>query len=215
MTRDQNGLGENCVYDSLNRKTTCADLQEQLEGTNRSWTYNAHNAVLTSTNAEGHSTSNVYDVRDRLTAATDRNSLTTSYTYDDNNNLLTLTDPRNNTRSWIYDLRNLKTRKQYPTAGDKCNYRHDALGRLLVKGQQNGSTIHYTYDLAGRLTERVYGDWNTWPANSPDEPPAVPPNIESTDTLTYDAASRVITTYKGRYDVTTDHTYADDGLVTD
>ena len=79
VIRDENGLGENCIYDSLDRKTSCADLQEQLEAVNRTWTYNAHNAVLTTTDAEGHTATNVYDVRDRLTDATDRNNLTTSY----------------------------------------------------------------------------------------------------------------------------------------
>ncbi|MDB9742064.1 hypothetical protein OAB00_04370, partial [Akkermansiaceae bacterium] len=37
-------------------------------------------------------------------------------------------------------------------------------------------------------------------------------NEESTDTFTYDAASRLINTHKGRYDVTTTHTYALDSL---
>ena len=48
-SRDANGLGEDCTFDKPNRKTNCADLQKQAETTDRSYTYNAHNAVLTAT----------------------------------------------------------------------------------------------------------------------------------------------------------------------
>ena len=89
------------------------------------------------------------------------------------------------------------------------NYHNDALRRLIVKGQQDGSTIHNYFDLAGRMVERKYGQPGTW--NGTGAPPETPTNLESTDTFTYDAASRIITTDKGRYDVQTAHSYADDG----
>ena len=153
ITRDANGLGENCTFDKRNLKVACADLQEQLEGNQRTWTYNAHNAVLTSTDAEGHTESNEYDVRDRLTSGTDRNNLSTVYGFDDNNNLVSLTDPRNNTRTWSYDARNLKIEKQYPDGvADRCLYENDALGRQTKKTQQDDTEIRYVFDLAGRMT---------------------------------------------------------------
>ncbi len=92
ITRDANGLGENCAYDALNRKTTCNDLQEQFELTARTFTYNSHGAVLTATNAEGHPNTNTYDTRDRLHTTEDANNIVTRYGYDANNNLRTLTD---------------------------------------------------------------------------------------------------------------------------
>ena len=36
--------------------------------------------------------------------------------------------------------------------------------------------------------------------------------LESTNTYTNDATSRVLSTHKGHYDITTEHTYADDSM---
>ncbi|MFN4874812.1 MAG: RHS repeat-associated core domain-containing protein [Akkermansiaceae bacterium] len=193
ITRDANGLGENCTYDSLNRDTSCADLQEQAQNVSRSKTYNAHGAVLTSTDAEGNVSTFVYDARDRQTSSTDPNNLTTSYAFDLNSNLLSLTDPKGNTRTWTYDLRNLQMSKTIPgDPTDTCQYQHDALGRLTIKTQQDNSTITMTYDLAGRMTQRDYSD-------------------STSDTFTYDAASRLLSATKGRHAITTTRTYAPDG----
>ena len=185
------------VYDDLNVVTE-VKYDGDHEATERSWSYNAHNAVLTATDAENHTASNEYDVRDRRVSETDRNNLTTVYGFDDNNNLVSLTDPRNNTRTWSYDARNLKIEKQYPDGvADRCLYENDALGRLTKKTQQDDTEIRYVFDLAGRMTGRTYH--------------LAGGALESTDTFTYDAASRIIATDKGRYDIQTAHTYADDG----
>ena len=175
ITRDANGLGHNCEFDSLNRKTVCADLQEQAEGTNRTYSYNAHNAVVSDTDAEQIAATYTFDERDRMIASTDRNALTTSYTYDENNNRLTLTDPRNNTREWRYDERNLNTLKRCPgnDSFDRYIYKYDALGRMDRMGHgfmqptfhlvnnpflqgQSPIEIRYHFDLANRMTSRDY-----------------------------------------------------------
>lgn len=193
ISRDPNGLGENCTYDALNRETSCADLQEQAQSVSRSKTYNAHGAVLTSTDAEGNISSFVYDARDRQISSTDPNNLTTTYAFDLNSNLLSITDPKGNTRTWTYDQRNLQVSKTMPgDPSDTCQYQHDALGRLTIKTQQDNSTIIMTYDLAGRMVERDYSD-------------------STSDTFVYDAASRLISATKGRHAITTTRTYAPDG----
>jgi RHS repeat-associated protein len=212
ISRDPNGLGENCTFDNLNRDITCTDLQEQAETTNRSKTYNAHNAVVTATNAEGHTIENTYDVRDRLAFSEDANNIITSYGYDKNNNLRTLTDGEGNTRAWFFDARNLNIARQSsgatpPTSGstfvaeatapaasaspDVVTYQYDVLSRLTVKTAQDSSTITHTFDFAGRMTEREYSD-------------------STTDTFEYDAASRLTQSTKGRYSVTTEHEYFPD-----
>jgi len=198
ISRDPNGLGENCTFDPLNRKTICADLQEIAESKSRTKTYNAHNAILTTTDAEGHATSTTYDARDRTTTSTDANNLVTAYSYDLNNNRLTLKDPKSATRSWTYEARNLKLTKTMPDANDTCSYTHDALGRLKQETRQDNSTVAIAYDLAGRMTERNYGA----PASA---------GVESTDTFTYDHASRLTSATKGRHAITVNRTYADDG----
>ncbi len=198
ITRDPNGLGQNCTYDNLNRETECADLQEADENTSRTTTYNAHNATLTSTDAEGNTTTHVYDIRDRLSSTEDPNNLTTAYGYDANNYLLTLTDGKGATRSWTYDIRNLRISKTMPgsSGADTCLYTYDALRRLSIKTDQQGDTTKAVFDLAGRLTAREYRNTGT--------------TLESTDTFTYDAASRITESVKGRYAITTQHTYASD-----
>lgn len=212
ISRDPNGLGENCEFDNLNRETACADLQEQSETTSRTKTYNTHNSLLTSTDAEGEITENTYDTRDRLASSEDANNITTSYGYDENNNLRTLTDGEGNTRAWFYDARNLNIAKQNsgatppatgdtsapsaaaPTASatpDVVTYSYDALARLTLKTAQDSSTVTHIYDLASRLIQRDYSD-------------------STTDTFEYDAASRLTQSTKGRYGVTTNHTYLPD-----
>ena len=193
ITRDANGLGENCTFDALNREISCADLQEQTQNVSRTKTYNAHGAVLTSTDAENNITSFVYDARDRKISSTDPNNLTTSYVFDLNSNLLSLTDPKGNARTWSYDPRNLQISKTMPgSATDTCQYSYDALGRLKVKTQQDSSTITMIYDLAGRMIQRDYSD-------------------STSDTFVYDAASRLTSATKGRHAITTTRSYAPDG----
>ena len=68
----------------------------------------------------------------------------------------------------------------------------------MVKTDQLGDTCTSVYDLASRTTAKEYRTGGT--------------TLESTDSYTYDRASRVLTTNKGRYDVTTIHTYADDSM---
>jgi RHS repeat-associated protein len=194
ITRDPNGLGQDCTFDKLNRDTTCADLQEQFETTSRSKTYNAHGAVVTTTDAEGETTANTYDVRDRLHTSEDANNIITSYGYDKNNNLRTLTDPKNATRSWTYDQRNLKLSKSMPDANDTIAYQYDALRRIKVETRQDNSTVTLTYDLAGRMTERAYSD-------------------STTDTFTYDEASRLLSAFKDRHAITVNREYYPDGTM--
>ncbi|MFK7852436.1 MAG: hypothetical protein AB8D78_15785, partial [Akkermansiaceae bacterium] len=126
--------------------------------------------------------------------------MTTTYAYDKNNNRLSLTDSENKTRSWTYGPRNLVLTKSMPDPSDTCSYSYDTLRRLKEiwrAGFQPASsppTITMVYDLAGRMTSRQYSD-------------------ATTDTFTYDAASRLLTATKGRHAITTTRTYADDGMM--
>ncbi len=63
------------------------------------------------------------------------------------------------------------------------------------------------YDLAGRMTEKQYHAGAT-PAQGGTVVQG--PTLESTDTFSYDTASRITETVKGRHAITTSHTYAPD-----
>ncbi|GIX00685.1 MAG: hypothetical protein KatS3mg111_4017 [Pirellulaceae bacterium] len=73
----------------------------------------------------------------------------------------------------------------------------DAAGRVSVKQDQNGDTVTYNYDLAGRLTSR---DYRT-AANSPTGP------IADSDAFTYDPAGRMLSAASGRYGNSVGYTY--------
>ena len=197
--RDPNGLGEDCTLDALERETSCSDLQEQAEATSRTTSYNTASQPVSNTDAEGNSSSMVYDVRGRLESTTDANNITVSYFYDANNNLTALIDGNGNQRTWTYDARNLNTAKTYPGGGgDTCLYTHDALRRIVDKTDQANTIHRHNYDLASRLTSKEYLTGGT--------------TLESTDTFTYDAASRITSTNKGRHAISTTHTYALDSM---
>ncbi len=189
LSRDPNGLGENCTFDALNRDLSCIDRQEAAESTSRTMTYNAASQLLTQTDAQGHTTTHQYDVRGRLIETSDANNIATQYSYDPNNNLSSLTDGEGHLRSWSYDERNLKIQKTNPEPGDILTYSYDALSRLITQTAQDNSTTTYGYDLASRLITKAYSDG-------------------STDTFVYDAASRLLSSTKGRYQITTTHSYA-------
>ncbi|MFC4995056.1 RHS repeat-associated core domain-containing protein [Rubritalea tangerina] len=195
-TRDPNGLGQDCTFDALNRDVTCADLQEQADGVDRYKLYNAASQVISSADAQGNVTTQSYDARNRLVSTTDPNQIVVDYTYDANSNLTSLNDGNGNTRTWEYNARNLKSRKTNPTPNDVLDYAYDALRRLTLKIDQDNHHHISEYDMASRLEKRVYKTGGTI--------------TESEDSFTYDAASRLLTSSKGRYSVTTAHTYAAD-----
>ncbi|MFD2160623.1 RHS repeat domain-containing protein [Rubritalea tangerina] len=195
-TRDPNGLGQDCTFDALNRDVTCADLQEQADGVDRYKLYNAASQVISSADAQGNVTTQSYDARNRLVSTTDPNQIVVDYTYDANSNLTSLNDGNGNTRTWEYNARNLKSRKTNPTPNDVLDYAYDALRRLTLKIDQDNHHHISEYDMASRLEKRVYKTGGTI--------------TESEDTFTYDGASRLLSSTKGRYNVTTAHTYAAD-----
>jgi len=197
VSRDFNGLGLNCEFDALNRQIACADLQEQEEGVSRTTEYNTASQMIASENAESERTTYDYDTRNRMVLITDPNIITTEYTYNANNNLSSLTDGEGQVRTWTYDARNLAIEKRYPGAATDfytCTY--DALQRMLLKTDQLGDTCLNVYDLAGRMTAKEYTSGGSF---------------ESRDTFVYDDASRILETTKGRHEVSTSHSYAEDG----
>ena len=71
------------------------------------------------------------------------------------------------------------------------------MGRMKIKTDQLNDTCEYVYDLAGRMTSKEHKSGGA---------------VESTDTFTYDAASRLTQSHKGRYNVTTTHSFTADGM---
>ena len=215
--RDPNGRGENCAYDELGRRTACADLQEQREGTKRQWAYNAHGQVVKTTDQAGHTTAAEHDARGRAVKTTDENGNATQYRHDANGNLVALMDPEGHVRAWWHDERNLRIKHDrralnfpppgapspssaQPPSADIVTWTRDAMGRVKATTDQIGWTRASIYDLAGRMTalrqtRRVKDRTKVF-----------------TNTYEYDAASRLVKTFEDFHKVTTLHAYHPDGV---
>ena len=197
--RDANGVGQDCAFDNLNRDTSCTDTN----GGAVTKAYDLNNNLVSQTDAKGNNTVCTFDERNRRVDCTDRIAGLTSYTYDANSNVKTITDALGKVTSYDYNLRNQQIKVTYAdhiagsNPGDstygitECSF--DALGRRDVCTDQNGDTVTSIYDLAGRLSSREYH--------------LAGATLDSTDTFTYDEASRILTASKGRYNNTVSFTY--------
>ena len=201
--RDANGVGQDCVFDDLNRDEQCTDT----EGSVVSKDFDLNNNTVVQTDAKSKTITCVFDERNRKESCTDRIDDLTSYSYDANNNLKTIRDDLDKVTSYDYDERNLQIKVTYPdhitgqNPGDanygitECDY--DALGRKSFCTDQKGEKVEYLYDLASRLEDRVY-----YFADDTEE---------SRDEFSYDLASRPLTASKGRYSNIISYTYDEIG----
>ena len=186
--RDPNGVGQDCVFDELNRDVSCTDTF----GDTKTSSYDLNNNLTAEYDSKGNSQTCIFDERNRELTRTNRIDGVTSFIYDENSNILSVTDPKGYTTTYTYDVRNLEERVEHADGAIvSCTY--DALKRLDQETDPGNDVITFNYDLAGRLTSRVYYEGGTI--------------LESTDSFTYDKASRVKTASKGRYSNTVSFTY--------
>ncbi len=171
--------GQNCSYDVLNRRTSCADTQEQAEGKSRSTTYNASGAVLTQVDTKGAVTSNSYDLRDRLVTTTERATGVVAFAYNAKGQRTSVTDQLGKVTSYQFNPRGelIKTINADASVDETV---FDALGRKIKVIHPGGNSAVMAYDLASRLLSRNYFAASSGIA-------------ESTDSFTYDLASRPVT----------------------
>jgi RHS repeat-associated protein len=179
QSRDALNHGQNCSYDALNRRTSCADTQELAEGKSRSTTYNASGAVLTQVDTKGAVTANSYDLMDRLVSITERNTGLVQFAYDAKGQRTSVTDQLGKVTSYQFNPRGELVKTINADASvDQTVF--DALGRKIKVIHPGGNSAVMAYDLASRLLSRNYFAAGSGIA-------------ESTDTFTYDLASRPLT----------------------
>jgi len=158
--RDPNGVGEDCTYDARNRRTSCADTQEQAEGVQRGWVYDKHGNVLQQTDAKGNATVHVYDARDRKTSATDRLGGVTQFAYDANGNLLSLTDAENQTTSYEYDPAGRKIKETDPDHVAGTDPGHADSGVVEFSDEDADDTERFTAEEYGNIHSMTRGGYN-------------------------------------------------------
>jgi YD repeat-containing protein len=148
-----------------------------------------------------------FDARGRQVSQTDRLAGVTEFAYTPTGQLASLTDAEDQTTSYSYDDVGNKLVETYPdhvansTIGQstygQIQFVYDAIGRTVVRTDQQGDTCEYEYDLAGRLLSKDYTGHASGPLNG----------VTDSDTFTYDAASRMLTAVSGRYGNTVTYTY--------
>jgi RHS repeat-associated protein len=112
--------------------------------------------------ASEFTTTYTYDADDRLLTTTDPLGHTTTTTYDKVGNIITTTDPRGNTTTNTYDAANHLT-KVTAANGTTTTSTYDAVGNLATRIDGNDNTTIYSYDAANHLisTKTALGDTTT------------------------------------------------------
>ena len=123
--RDPNGVGQDCVYDALNRDVSCSDTQELLSNLARTTAFDLAGNKLHQTDAKGNTTYSYYDARGRRFETKDRNNATTSFTHDAGGLELSMTDAEGQTTSYEYDPLGRRTKIVWPDR----RFRLDRIGR--------------------------------------------------------------------------------------
>jgi RHS repeat-associated protein len=183
--RDANTVGKDCVYDALNRRTSCTDTN----GSVVKWEYDRAGDVTAVVDPMLIRATCSYDARRRPTSCVDRTGATRRLAYDAASNTTSTTDGDGNVTTYAYDARNLRTTTTYPDAAtDKITNTYDSAGRLSTVKDQSNNTITVGYDAANRETSFTYPDGTK-------------------DTLAYDRSSRVVSATSAKYGTVTSRTY--------
>jgi RHS repeat-associated protein len=179
------------AYDGSGRVTSTVEPRGNVQGANpadyrTSFTYNAGDLLLTTTDPLGNVTASAYDgvgnvtsvtdakshvsaygydADDRLTSVTAQGGAATTYAYDNVGNLTSRTDPNNHQTTYAYDAANRLTSATSPTS-QRWTYEYDAAGNRTKLIDANGNatpdpsdgTTTYGYDALSRLTSIGYSD---------------------------------------------------------
>ena len=132
-----------------------------LQQNYQTYTYNSNNQIASVVDANGNTTTYQYDGHDRLSKLIFPDGTKESYTYDLNNNRISKNTRDGRTVSYGYDPRNQLINKTVPAAvaGDptRYNFEFDLAGRT-ISDRYWSTTQRYTYDNAGRMTQKAHDD---------------------------------------------------------
>ena len=120
-------------------------------GLSSSAVYDAASRLTSATDALGRTSSFVYNNNDFLTSKTDAMNHTTSFAYDKNNNLTSITNAKGGVTTMSYDNAT-DWLLSVEFAGAKKQYDYNKDGTLSSFTKPDGTTLSYSYDELGRVT---------------------------------------------------------------
>jgi RHS repeat-associated protein len=134
--------------------------------------------TVVTTSEIGQVTRYTYNALNQMTSKTDAAGGTSLYAYDGNGNLTSLTDPIGHIVNFTYDNMDRLITRTDPL-GSVENFQYDAASNLIAHTDRRGKKTVYTYDGLNRQVFIGYGMQSG-------------PAYESTVSLTYDHAGRVV-----------------------
>ncbi len=154
------------------------------------YAYDDHGRTVQVTDADGHTATTAYDTLNRVTLTVGPLGDTTRLSYD-SLYVTGVTDALGQTYSFDRNALGWITGRTDP-AGHADAYAYDANGRITSWTNRVGQTVGFGYDALGQLAWRAEGGDTTTFTTDPDGLFVAASNAASTDTVTYDAAGRVV-----------------------
>ena len=158
---DPNGKVTYYRYDELDRRTT---IIRKVGSTNdvinpgvdavTTYTYDAMNNVLSTTEPDGNTTTFAYDPLNRQTNMVNAAGDVLTVYYDGVNNVITRILPSENTQVFSYDALDRATNLT-DSVGEVLRQSYDPVDNLLTQTDGNGNTTTYIYDVLDRRTNTV------------------------------------------------------------
>ena len=131
-------------------------LQINGDASATAYTYDAFGRVTSTKDALGQVTTYGYDRAGNEITVRDASGRTTSYGYDAANELVSITYSDHATPGVTYRYNEVGQRIEMTDGTGTTRYHYDLNGRLDSSTDGSGTTVGYTYDDAGELTELTY-----------------------------------------------------------
>lgn len=143
---DPKGNLHQFIFDKRNSPTGHLDPLKQPE----TYAYDAKHNLIQKTDRKGQVTRYAYDALDRLISTTYADGGTVRIVYDQGNRIVLMKDSVSGDIAFVYDQRDRVT--QVSTPKGKVSYAYDSNGRRTSMSVAGLPSLHYNYDLGGRLT---------------------------------------------------------------
>ena len=143
-------------YDGYGRMTSTTNANNIVQ---RTWTYDAYDHVVSTTDSEGYTLTYAYDALDRLTQITYPDGTTMRYGYD-RLDLVSVTDRQNRTTTYGFDANRRMVSMRNPLA-QTTTFGYFRNGTLASITDPRGNTTQWMIDIQSRPTSKRYANGAT------------------------------------------------------